>query len=487
MNASSRPAWSASPSPDQPRDARAALIQMYWAAVEAVSPGPALRAALSREPAEARPRRDGRIWLIAIGKAAHPMACAAVDVLAEWGTAPVGGVIVAPRALPAPHAAIESVAGEHPVPGARSLAAAERIGTIVARVRPDDEVWVLLSGGATSLTAAPTAAVTPEALTMLYELLLASGLDIADMNLVRKRFSRWGAGRLAAALAPARVRNFIVSDVIGDDVAAIGSGPCVPDASTASQIRSLLVGAGLWDRVPAAMRDELLAVERDATRETPKPGSDAFTRVDRRIIASNRVALDAIVQRARALGYDPRIVDTALAGEAAVVGARLATTVTRYCASDGAAPSGQTGATCLVWGGETTVTLGPRAGRGGRCQELALAAARELAASGARGATLLAAGTDGRDGATDAAGAIVDGGTWSAIARAGRDPARDLAEHDSHPALDAAGALLRTDLTATNVMDVVIGVCGPPGDRTGASPAAMHAAADAAASGTRAG
>lgn len=449
---------------ERPRDARAVLIELYWAAVRAVSPGPALRAALERIPAGARSRR---VWIIAIGKAASPMAAAAVEVLDEWGTPPAGGVIVAPRALPSPHEAIECVAGDHPVPGARSRHAATRIGDVAARVRPEDEAWVLLSGGATSLTAAPEGTLAPDALEALYALLLGSGLDIAEMNLIRKRFSRWGAGRLAAALAPAQVRNFIISDVIGDDLAAIGSGPCVPDPATARQVRTMLTGARLWDRIPASMRSYLAAVERAPALETPKPGSDVFARVERTIIASNRVALDAIAARARELGYEPRILDDALAGEAAVVGRRLAATLTSYCGARDAALSGQAGCTCLVWGGETTVTIEGGAGRGGRCQELALAAAHELATAGgdagaAHGATLLAAGTDGRDGDTDAAGAIVDRETWPAIARAGRDPARDLAAHDSHTALDAAGALLRTDLTATNVMDVVIGVCEPP-------------------------
>jgi hydroxypyruvate reductase len=182
--------------------------------------------------------------------------------------------------------------------------------------------------------------------------------------------------------------------------------------------------------------------------------------VTQRIIASNRVALEAIATRAAKLGHDAQIVDSALAGEAAAVGALVATTLASYSGRAMAALSGSTGQPCLIWGGETTVTIGAsEAGAGGRCQELALAAARELARHpDARGAMLLAAGSDGRDGATDAAGAVVDHGTWSAIQRAGRDPERDLAMHDSHPALEAAGALLRTGLTGTNVMDVLIGV-----------------------------
>ena len=440
------------------RRARDVLVELYWAGVDAVTPGPAVRSALARIPAA---ERAPRVWLIAIGKAAHPMAAAAVDTLAGWGAEPAGGVIIAPRALAAPHPALTVVAGEHPVPGDGSFTAARMIGTIAARVHERDEAWVLLSGGATSLIAAPAEPVAPGELVALFELLLGSGLAIAEMNVIRKRFSRWGAGRLAVALAPARVRNYIISDVIGDDEGAIGSGPCVPDPTTAADVRALLERSALWERVPPTLRHQIVAAERDARLETPKPDAEAFRRVERRIIASNRVALEAIAEHARALGYEPHILDTSLAGEASVAGARLAATLATYCGARASALPGQVGGPCLIWGGETTVTLDAGGGgSGGRCQELALAAARELATlPGAGSATLLAAGTDGRDGATDAAGAIVDRSTWNEIARMGRDPTHDLRRHDSNPSLASAGALLRTDLTGTNVMDVILGVC----------------------------
>lgn len=445
---------------DVPRDARSALTALYWAAVDAVAPGPALRSALERIPVSERGRRA---WIIAIGKAAHPMAATAATVLAEWNRAPAGGVIVAPNDAPSPHPAVDVREGDHPVPGKRSLEAAACIGEMAGRVREGDDVWVLLSGGATSLAAAPEGHIRPDELFGLYERLLGAGLDIAQMNLIRKRFSRWGAGRLAVALAPARVRNYIVSDVIGDDLAAIGSGPCVPDPSTAAQIHQMLDAAGLWEDLPLSMKRSVSGAERDPSLETPKAGDAAFAHIERRIIASNRVAVEAIGARARAFGYEPRVLGTALAGEAAVVGRRLIATLGSYCGPDASSLSGRTGRPCLIWGGETTVTLGRDHGRGGRCQELALSAARELAATaGVSDAALLAAGTDGRDGDTDAAGAIVTRDTWHAIQRAGRNAARDLERHDSYASLDVVDALLRTELTSTNVMDVVVAVCGPP-------------------------
>ena len=296
----------------------------------------------------------------------------------------------------------------------------------------------------------------PSDLTRLYALLLGSGLDITAMNRIRKRFSRWGAGRLALALAPARVRVYVVSDVIGDDFASIGSGPCVADPATASEVRALLVEAGLWSRIPDAPRRQVQAAEAGTMAETPKPGDQAFARVTLELIASNGLALEAAAKRAAELGLAPVVADAPLAGEAAVAGASVAATLLQdYSGPDIPQPDRRR---CFIWGGETTVTLGETStGLGGRCQELALAAARALDGAPA-GIALLAAGTDGRDGPTDAAGAIVDGTTWRAIRNAGRDPARDLAAHDAYHALGAAGVLLRPGLTGTNVMDVVIGI-----------------------------
>jgi hydroxypyruvate reductase len=277
------------------------------------------------------------------------------------------------------------------------------------------------------------------------------------MNRIRKRFSRWGGGRLAAALAPARVRVFVISDVIGDDLASIGSGPCVPDPTTAAEVHRSLADAGLWSRSPAAARQLVLAAESGETAETPKPGDQAFAHVTLELIASNRLALEAAARRAAELGLTTEVAETPLAGEAWATGASVAAILLQHCGPQGI-PQPVAATRCFIWGGETTVTLGEGPpGLGGRCQELALAAAQAL--DGARpGVALLAAGTDGRDGPTDAAGAIVDGNTWRTARGAGRDPAHDLAAHDAYHALDAAGALLRVGLTGTNVMDVVIGV-----------------------------
>jgi glycerate-2-kinase len=449
-----KPGATTLPRPSEPILASVAglLSELYAVATAAVDPGPAL----ARRLRSLQPKSGGGPWIIALGKAALPMTRAALDVLAERGVEPAGGLVVPPAPVPSPHRLLTVVAGDHPEPGAGSLAAARALDGVASRASGSGEVWVLLSGGTTSLLGAPVDGIAPEELTRLYSLLLGSGLDITAMNRIRKRFSRWGAGRLALALAPARVRVYVVSDVIGDDLASIGSGPCVPDPATAADVRGLLQRSGLWDEIPETARRQVTEAEAGRMAETPKPGDQAFARVTLELIASNGLALEAAAKRAAELGLAPVVSDTPLAGEAAAAGASVAATLLEhYAGRDIPQPERKR---CFIWGGETTVTLGASsAGLGGRCQELALAAARALAGAPS-GVALLAAGTDGRDGPTDAAGAIVDGRTWATVKAAGRDPARDLAAHDAYRALDAAGALLRPGLTGTNVMDVVIGV-----------------------------
>ena len=444
--------------PSPPASPRARLADLYWSAVNAAAPGPALSAALARHiPDPAR-----RVHIIALGKAAHPMAVAAVAALHERGLAPAGGLLVSPSEDRTPDPALKVAVGDHPEPGPASTAAALELEKAAARVQPSDEVWVLLSGGATSLLGSPIVGVTPDDLAALYRSLLGSGLDISAMNRIRKRFSRWGAGRLAARLRPARVKNFTISDVIGDDLASIGSGPCVPDEATAAEVRSLLTSAGLWEKIPDAFRRILLSVERGEAPETPKPGDPAFENMQVELVASNRLALMAVVSRAETLGLEPQLIDSALAGEASAAGRRIATALAEYEHNLSGSQGVMHKDALLIWGGETTVTLGSDAGRGGRSQELALSAAQVLSAKDARTVTLLAAGTDGRDGPTDAAGAVVDAATWDAIRAAGRDPAKDLASHSAYDSLQAADALFKTGMTGTNVMDLVLGLVAKP-------------------------
>ena len=440
-----------------PFHARDLLERMYAAAVAGSMPDAATAAA-----ARALPRTAAPVRVLAMGKAAHGMAAAAVRALADTGRTVAGGVIVAPAAAPPPHPALAALAGDHPVPGARSLAAAAALGHAVGAVRADDQVLVLLSGGASSLVAAPVDGIAADELAWLYERLLGSGADIAAMNGVRKRFARWSGGRLALALHPAPVHCLVVSDVLGDDLAAIASGPCAPDPLTSVDVVARLCDLGLWAELPESFRHLLAGIATGRLPETPKASDAAFGRVTHDVIVSNAAAVRSAAARGRTFGVaHVRVEATPFAGEAADCGRRMAQALLADAAHAGDRPCG------VVWGGEPTVTLGAQAAgaRGGRMQELALAAAQLLHDAGLAAArvTLLAAGTDGRDGPTDAAGAVVDGATWRDITRAGRDPAADLAAHRSYPALDSVGALLRPGLTGTNVMDVVIGLVGPRG------------------------
>ena len=256
---------------------------------------------------------------------------------------------------------------------------------------------MLLSGGTSSLAAAPAAGITDQDLSVLWEFLLRSGQPISVMNAIRKRCLRWGAGRLAAALAPRHVTVLCISDVIGDDPGTIGSGPCAPDPRSGREVLGLLETVAASRDVPASVRRVL---ERQASGElpdTPKPGDDIFRNVTTHVVASNRLAVLGVRDRAQELGLSVLAGASDLSGEARAAGTRIGAFLR----------AGGGGANCFIWGGETTVTLDAAAGRGGRCQELALAAAAEL--EDVPGVGLLAAGTDGRDGPTDAAGAIVDG------------------------------------------------------------------------------
>ncbi len=432
-------------------DDRTILLDLYRVAVEAAAPAPALAGALARD--DATPA--DRVWILALGKAAYPLAVEAIAQLRTRGQEPAGGLIVTSEAMPSPHPALTAVVGDHPLPGPRSIAAADAVERVVREVGLGEEVWVLLSGGTSSLIASPVRGLGADDLRTTYDVLLRSGIDIVEMNRIRKRFSRWGGGRLAQALAHARVRVFIVSDVYGDDIATIGSGPFSPDPTRAGHVRALLTEASLENEVPSTILDLIERTERGMIPETPKPGDAAFRDVNAVVIANSEIALEAAAARAHGLGHAPRLRRKPVRGEASRAGEKMAR---RMLDEDLSLHEPATAPFLLLCGGEPVVTLEDATGKGGRCQELALAAARTLCDTSDRHVTLLAAGTDGRDGPTDAAGAIVDEQTWAHIRSAGRDPAHDLANHDAYSALGAVDALVRTGQTGTNVMDLFFAI-----------------------------
>jgi len=432
-------------------DPRQQLIDLYCAAIAGADAESLTANAVAKIPLE----RRHRVWIFAFGKAAHPMASAAVTTLRRALAEIAGGVIVAPEHKPAPVGTIVSMVGDHPVPGKRSFAAALQVEQSLKKKRAagSDIGVVLISGGTSSLIGAPLKGMNESDLTHLYELLLASGLDIHQMNAIRKRLSHWGAGRMALALAPARTHCFAISDVPGDDIASIGSGPCVPDQSLAREIVALLEQNKLFQKIAPGFRQYLLDAQRGVIPETPKDSHPAFAHMTSSVIGTNAIALGAAATAARRLGMNVVVDDQPMVGDATEVAARLVQNLQRVRAR---APAGSVH--CCIWGGETTLALRKGAGPGGRCQHLALAAARALGAGTDDGISFLAAGSDGRDGTTDAAGAIVDSSTWRAIAATGRDPGASLDAFEANAALASVDALFRPGSTGTNVMDLMIGI-----------------------------
>jgi glycerate-2-kinase len=425
---------------------RAELEGFFRAGVAAADPAAAVRGAVRRTPdglaiADRRIDPGARLTLLAVGKAAAAMAGAFEEIA---GDAVASGLAITKDAHGRPLRQLALREAGHPVPDARSEAAA-REALALAESTPAPEVLVvLLSGGASALWACPLPGLSLAELAEATQALLESGASIDELNCVRKHLCELAGGRLGAAAAAPRVELLAISDVLGDRLDVIGSGPCTPDPSRyadALEIVARRVGGGGF---PSAARRVLEEGARGERPESPKPGDPRLARVAARVLASNATALDAAAAAAGEAGWEVHVVSRALCGEAREAGRRLAAAVRAL---------GPGGRRLLLAGGETTVTV-RGGGRGGRSQELALAAALEL--EGLEGVGLLAAGTDGNDGPTDAAGAFADGGTAARGRARGVDPDRALAENDAYGFFDAEGGLLRTGPTGTNVADLVL-------------------------------
>lgn len=383
-----------------------------------------------------------RILLIGAGKAAAGMAGAALEVLGERIAE---GTITTKDGHGAGLPRIEVWEAAHPVPDTRGMAGAADALRLAREAGPRDLVLCFLSGGASALWPAPVAGVSLTQLQEVTDALLRSGAAIHEINTVRKHLSRIGGGWLARAAAPARVVTLAVSDVVGGALDVIASGPTVPDPTTFADALEVLESRGITP--PAAVLAHLRAGDEGEREETPKPGDPAFGRASAHVIAGSREALAGAVREAERLGYRVRIVAEDLEGEASSVGEQVAQLAMGALAEDADAPL------AFLLGGETTVTV-QGSGRGGRNQELALAAAVEL--EGVQGVLAAAMGTDGTDGPTDAAGAFADGGTVARGHAAGLDARDALRRNDAYPFLRAAGDLIVTGPTGTNVNDVVL-------------------------------
>lgn len=396
-----------------------------------------------------RPTR-GRVLVVGAGKASGAMAAAVEEA---WGDLITDGVVAVKDGHTAPTRKVRLLEAGHPVPDERGAAAARQIHALAESAGADDLVLVLVSGGGSALTPAPVPPITLADKQALTRLLLAAGATINQLNAVRKHCSLLKGGQLARAAAPARVEALLLSDVVGDPLDVIASGPTTPDVSTFAEALGILDRFGLRERAPLAIVEHLERGGRGGVPETPKPGDPVFARVINRVIGNNALVVDAAAARARQLGFAPNVLTRSLEGEARDTAGRFLELGQAIRTGRGpvAAPA------CVIAGGETTVTIRGK-GSGGRCQEFALAAA--LGLENQQDVVILAAGTDGSDGPTDAAGAIVDGESAQRARRHGADPARGLEDNDSNHVLGRSADLVVTGPTNTNLLDLYMLLVG---------------------------
>ncbi len=429
----------ADPLPDAETVAlRETAVALFRAAVAAADPAKALAKHLKSTPLPCL-SDDGRYILLAVGKAAVAMMREAQKHLPEG--AKTTAIIVTNQENATEVPGCRVIAGGHPVPDEKSAEAGEVILETLAETRAGDHVIALISGGGSALLAAPAAGISLADKASVNKIMLAAGLDIIETNLVRQQISRLKGGKLAKAAAPAQVQAYILSDVIGDDLRAIASGPTVGPIGSRKNAAKLLKKYNVFKDIPASVQKHLSDTQPADASENPA--------VTNTLIGSNRKSLEAVLAASGEL--DARIVSDRLTGDVTYA----AEEILRHIKS---APTDQKLA--LIFGGETTVKIKGN-GKGGRNQELALRMA--LAGVDMPGHwVFLSGGTDGRDGPTDAAGGLVDRETVARMQDAGIDAKALLANNDSYAALGASGDLLITGGTGTNVADIQIFLYEPP-------------------------
>jgi len=426
-------------------DLQAAATELQRAALDAVEPAAAVRRHVRREGdvlLVADQLYDlgdyERVFVVGGGKAAVPMAAAIAEIL---GARLAEGVVVTKyehvrgRSIPR----IEVIEAAHPVPDENSVRGARAVAGLAEQATGRDLMVCLISGGGSALLTLPVPGLTLADLQSLTDALLRCGASINEINTVRKHCSGIKGGNLARLAAPAQVITLVLSDVVGDPLDVIASGPTVPDTTTVADAREVLSRYGISAALP--------------WQGTPKPGDAVFDKVQNVVVGSNRLAALAAVDKARELGFDALLLSTYVEGEAREAG-RVAAALAKGIRTHGDPLSPPA---CLVWGGETTVTVRGE-GLGGRNQELALAAA--LALDGWPGVLVMALATDGTDGPTDAAGAIVTGETLARARERGLDVRAALEANDSYHFFDALGGLIRIGPTGTNVNDLLFVLVG---------------------------
>jgi hydroxypyruvate reductase len=428
--------------PGGPRGLRDDALASFRAAVAAVEPE---RLVLEHLQSAADSLHGvAPVYVAAIGKAAQPMVSGAAKAL---GGRFAGGVVVMPAGSqqPLPPGCL-TIAGGHPVPDEGSVAGGRAVLELAERLGPGDLLLCLISGGGSALVTVPPDGISLRDVQATTEALLRAGATIVELNAVRKHLDCLKGGRLARATVPASTLALVLSDVVGDPLDVIASGPVSPDPTSFGDAVEVLRRRELWNELPEVVREYLEEGLRGAAEESPKAGDPCFERVAVRIVGNNRLAAEAALAEAELRGYASRLLTTELIGEAREVGRNLAE---RALAERRDSPE----PACLVAAGETTVTV-TGTGSGGRNQEVALGAARVL--DGNEEILLASAGTDGIDGPTDAAGAFADGTTLSRAAECGADAEAALDDNDAYPFFRLIDDLIITGPTGTNVMDLQI-------------------------------
>lgn len=422
-------------------------INIFYAALQAVDPYRCVELHMDHVFSMDHAGKFDKLYLIGFGKAAFPMSQAIMNhfigriaqgiIVTKYGHALDSDII----------RNIKVFEAGHPIPDENGLEAAKKIMELLIGADQRTIVICLISGGGSALLVSPCDGITLSEKQKTTDLLLKAGANINELNTVRKHISRAKGGRLAEIANPANMLSLILSDVIGDRLDVIASGPTSPDKTTYGDALTILKKYHLSDSMPRSVLNHLQHGLLGNIPETPKEGSFIFNKVKNIIVGSNRIATDAAKKKAEELGYHATIISNEVQGEAREVGSQMARMAMEKV------KEGDKKRICLITGGETTVTV-KGSGLGGRNMELALSFAVEI--DGLSGITLLSAGTDGTDGPTNAAGAIVDGKTIKKASPKGLDPKEFLKNNDSYNFFKQIDELLITGPTGTNVMDIQI-------------------------------
>jgi len=421
------------------------LKDLFFAGLKSVDPYTGVKNYIGEVLSEYKTGKYETLLTVGFGKAAYQMALAVEESLGDLLT---NGLVITKYGHGGTLKKIKVEEAGHPIPDKNGLKATKKMIELLKKNATEKTlVLCLISGGGSALLVAPYKGISLEEKKDVTKLLLKAGADIEELNTVRKHISRVKGGRLAEHCYPAKIVSFILSDVIGDHLETIASGPTAPDETTYKHALTVLKKINLFKKVSPSVLELLRKGEKGIIPETLKKDNPVFKKVTNIIVGNNKKALNAIKHQAVKLGFNAQIISTELNGEAREVAKSLATRALKAKKTSVNLP------VCLISGGETTVTV-KGSGMGGRNTELALAFALEIA--GTKGITLLSAGSDGTDGPTDAAGAIVNADTIYKAKDLGINPKTYLENNDSYSFFKKTGELFITGPTGTNVMDIQI-------------------------------